>query len=61
MSTPTKLKRKVLSNEVKLQILDEVDRKTMAKKDIAAKYGIPHNSLSTLIKSVLYSSRSQAR
>ena len=52
MSTPTpnKLKRKALTIDVKVKILAEVDAMTMTKKDIAAKYGIPHNSLSTIIK-----------
>ncbi|GFN93421.1 hypothetical protein PoB_001992700 [Plakobranchus ocellatus] len=46
MSTPSK-KRKVLTIDVKLQILANVNKKAMTKKEIAAKYDIPHNSLST--------------
>lgn len=42
-------KRKCLSLTDKIQILAEVDKGTK-KKDIAARYGIPHNSLSTIIK-----------
>ncbi|GFO01861.1 tigger transposable element-derived protein 6 [Plakobranchus ocellatus] len=49
MSNPSK-KRKVLTIDVKLQILADVDKKAMTKKEIAAKYDIPHNSLSTLLK-----------
>ncbi|GFN87424.1 tigger transposable element-derived protein 6 [Plakobranchus ocellatus] len=49
MSTPSK-KRKVLTIDVKLQILADVDKKAMTKKEIAAQYDIPHNSLSTLLK-----------
>ena len=51
MSTNTNTKkRKILTIETKRQILDDVDKRNMTKKDIAAKYNIPHNSLSTIIK-----------
>lgn len=49
MSTQT-TKRKMLSIEIKKEILCDVDRKLLSKKKIAEKYGIPHNSLSTIIK-----------
>ena len=49
MSTQT-TKRKMLSIETKKEILSDVDRKLMSKKSIAEKYGIPHNSLPTIIK-----------
>ena len=45
MSTPAK-KRKFLTIETKQQILLDVDKKLLSKKQIAEKYGIPRNSLS---------------
>ena len=44
------LKRKNLSIEMKLKLLADVDKKLLPKKEIAAKYGIPHNTLSTIVK-----------
>ena len=44
------LKRKNLSIETKLKLLADVDRKLLPKKEIVAKYGIPHNTLSTIVK-----------
>lgn len=44
-----KSKRKILSLQTKIDILDEVER-GVKKKDVAAKYKIPQNSLSTIIK-----------
>ena len=49
MSEP-KRKRQNLSIETKLQLLADVDKKASTKKEIAEKYGIPHNTLSTIIK-----------
>ena len=43
-------KRKMLSIEIKKEILCDVDRKLLSKKKRAERYGIPHNSLSTIIK-----------
>ena len=40
----------MLSIETKKEILSDVNRKLMSKKSIAEKYGIPHNSLSAIIK-----------
>ena len=48
MSPPAK-KRKILTIETKRQILLIVDKKLLSKKQIAEKYGIPHNSLSTIL------------
>ena len=42
--------RKNLSIHTKLQLLADLDRKQGTKKEIAEKYGIPHNTLSTIIK-----------
>ena len=42
--------RKNLSIETKLQLLADVDKKQKSKKEIAEKYGIPHNTLSTIVK-----------
>ncbi|GFN75254.1 tigger transposable element-derived protein 4 [Plakobranchus ocellatus] len=42
--------RKNLSIETKLQLLADVDKKQSTKKEIAEKYGIPHNMLSTILK-----------
>lgn len=42
-------KRKSLSLVDKIQILEKVDKGTK-KKNIAAQYGIPHNSPSLIIK-----------
>ena len=46
------MKRKNLrsSIEMKLKLLADVDKKLLLKKDIAAKYGMPHNTLSTIVK-----------
>ena len=41
---------KDLSNQTKLQLLADVDKKQGTKKEIAEKYGIPHNTLSTIVK-----------
>ena len=46
MSTQT-TKRKMLSIEIKKEILCDVDRKLLSKKKIAEKYGILKNGLST--------------
>ena len=43
-------KRKILTIETIQQILFDVDKKLLSKKQIAEKYGIPHNSLSMIIK-----------
>lgn len=40
-----------LSVEVKKKILKEVDEKILSKTEISKKYGIPKNSLSTILKS----------
>ena len=44
------MKRKNLSIEfeMKRKLLADVDKKLLLKKGIAAKYGIPHNTLSTI-------------
>ena len=42
--------RKNLSIQTKLQLLADVDKKQGTKKEIAEKYGIPHNTLSTIVK-----------
>ena len=44
------MKRKTLSIEMKIRLLADVDKKVLPKKEIALKYGIPHNTLSTIIK-----------
>ncbi|XP_005102045.1 tigger transposable element-derived protein 4 [Aplysia californica] len=44
------MKRKNLSIEMKIKLLADVDKKLLSKKEIAAKYGIPHNTLSTIVK-----------
>ena len=41
---------KDLSNQTKLQLLADVDKKQGTKKEIEEKYGISHNTLSTLVK-----------
>ncbi|GFO06121.1 tigger transposable element-derived protein 6 [Plakobranchus ocellatus] len=41
---------KNLSIETKLQLLANVGKKQSTKKEIAEKYGIPHNTLSTILK-----------
>ena len=51
MSTQT-MKRKMLSIEIKKEILCDVDRKLLSKKKIAEKYWIPNNSLSTIIEKI---------
>ena len=42
--------RKYLSIQTKLQLLADVDKKQGTKKEIAEKYGISHNTLSTIVK-----------
>ena len=41
---------KNLSIQTPLQLLADVDKKQGTKKEIAEKYGIPHNTLSTIVK-----------
>ena len=41
---------KDLSIQTKLQLLADVDKKQGTKKEIAEKYGIPHNTLTTIVK-----------
>ncbi|GBM05093.1 hypothetical protein AVEN_210802-1 [Araneus ventricosus] len=43
-------KRTCLSVEAKKKILKEVDEKILSKTEISKKYGIPKNSLSTILK-----------
>ena len=42
--------RKNLSIQTPLQLLADEDKKQGTKKEIAEKYGIPHNTLSTIVK-----------
>ena len=42
--------RKNLSIQTPLQLLADVDKKQGTKKEIAEKYGIPHNTQSTIVK-----------
>jgi transposase-like protein len=37
-------KRKPVSNEIKLQALDEVDKKVKSKTQIAKEYGVPFST-----------------
>ena len=41
---------KDLSIQTKLQLLADVDKKQGTKKEIAEKYGVPHSTLSTIVK-----------
>ena len=43
-------KRKPVSIEIKLQALDEVDKKVKSKTQIAKEYGVPCSTLSTWLK-----------
>ncbi|GFN78561.1 tigger transposable element-derived protein 6 [Plakobranchus ocellatus] len=51
-ANPLKRKHPTLTLETKLKLLSEVDNmgKTQTKKEIAEKYGIPVNTLSTILK-----------
>ncbi|GFO17972.1 hypothetical protein PoB_004447700 [Plakobranchus ocellatus] len=44
------MKQKNLNIEMKLKLLADVDKKLLLKKKIAAKYDIPHNTLSIIMK-----------